>query len=94
VDAREAPLSNVLEAIARESKAVLIGSPRTDRAVTVHLKRVRLAEALERLVGAQNFTLSLAHGAPQPCTLRLPRLWMQAPGLGYHGIGEEGGGPL
>jgi hypothetical protein len=46
VDARDTPLSNVLEAIARESKAEISGSPRTDRAVTVHLDRVRLAEAL------------------------------------------------
>ena len=62
VDARDVPIASVLEAIARESGAELVGTPRTEGTVTVHLEKVPLKEALERLVGAQNFTLKYQEG--------------------------------
>lgn len=62
VDARDVPVGAILTAIARESGAELVGAPRDDRTVTLHLDAVPLKEALERLVGEQNFTLKYQEG--------------------------------
>lgn len=57
LQAREAALDAVLRAIARESGAELVGAPREARTLTVAFTDVPVKEALERLVGAQNFAL-------------------------------------
>jgi hypothetical protein len=62
VDARGADLAAVLKAIAHESGAELVGAPRAEQTITVAFDDVPLKEALERLVGAQNFTLKYDEG--------------------------------
>src|SRR5258706_2669850 len=62
VDAHDVGLGALLKAIARESGAELVGAPRTERPVTVSFENIPLKEALERLVGAQNFTLKYQDG--------------------------------
>ena len=62
LDVRDVGLDVVLKAIAKESGAELVGAPRTDRTITIALQEAPMAEALERLVGAQNFTLKYDEG--------------------------------
>ena len=62
LEARDVGLDVLLKAIAQESGAELVGAPRTDRAITITLEAAPMAEALERLVGAQNFTLKYDDG--------------------------------
>jgi hypothetical protein len=57
VDLHEASVESVLEALAKESGAELVGSTRAEKPLTMSFTDVPLKEALERLVGAQNFTL-------------------------------------
>jgi hypothetical protein len=57
VDLREAPVETVLQALAKESGAELVGSTRAEQPLTMSFENVPVKEALERLVGAQNFTL-------------------------------------
>jgi hypothetical protein len=57
VEARDADLGEILHGIAKESGADLVGTPRAESRVTITLEQAPMAEALERLVGAQNFTL-------------------------------------
>ena len=58
VHAERVPLHDVLEAFAKASGAEICGSPRESRDVTIEMKDVPLSEALRRLLGDQNFTLS------------------------------------
>lgn len=62
VDLHDAALDVVLKAIATESGAELVGAPRSAQTVTMAFEDVPLKEALERLVGAQNFTLKYEEG--------------------------------
>ena len=62
VDARDVGIDVLLRAIAKESGAELVGAPRTDRAITITFEDAPMGEALERLVGAQNFTLKYDDG--------------------------------
>jgi hypothetical protein len=62
LEARDVGLDVLLRAIAKESGAELVGAPRSDRAITITLDDAPVAEALERLVGAQNFTLKYDDG--------------------------------
>ena len=62
LDVHEVGLDAVLKAIARESGAELVGAVRTERTITIALDDVPIKEALERLVGAQNFTLKYDDG--------------------------------
>ena len=57
VDLHDAALDAVLKTLATESGAELVGTPRAERPVTMTFADVPLKEALERLVGAQNFTI-------------------------------------
>jgi hypothetical protein len=57
VDLHEASVEAVLQALAKESGAELVGSTRAERPLTMSFDDVPVKEALERLVGAQNFTL-------------------------------------
>ena len=57
VDLHEASVESVLQALAKESGAELVGSTRAEKPLTMSFENVPLKEALERLVGAQNFTL-------------------------------------
>jgi hypothetical protein len=62
VDLRDAALPAVLAALAKEAGAELIGEPRSGETLTLAFEDVPIAEALERLVGAQNFTLKYEEG--------------------------------
>jgi hypothetical protein len=62
VDLHEASIESVLEAIAKASGAELIGSARSDKPLTMSFEDVPVKDALERLVGAQNFTLKYDDG--------------------------------
>jgi hypothetical protein len=62
LDVRDVGLDVLLKAIAKESGAELLGAARTERTVTIAFDDVPIKEALERLVGAQNFTLKYDDG--------------------------------
>jgi hypothetical protein len=62
VDLHEASIDDVLHALAKESGAELIGATRAERPLTMSFDDVPVKEALERLVGAQNFTLKYDEG--------------------------------
>ena len=71
VDLDEAPVDAVLQALAKESGAELVGSTRAEHPLTMSFEDVPLKEALERLVGAQNFTLKYdEHGKLRAIELR------------------------
>jgi hypothetical protein len=53
-----APLADVVSAIAEQTGAELRGELLAPRLVTLELQAVPVAEALERLLGVQNFTLT------------------------------------
>jgi len=53
-----APLADVVSAIAEQTGAKLRGELLAPRPVTLELQAVPVAEALERLLGVQNFTLT------------------------------------
>jgi type II secretory pathway component HofQ len=57
VDLHQASVEAVLQALAKESGAELVGSTRAEQPLTMSFEDVPVKEALERLVGAQNFTL-------------------------------------
>jgi len=57
VDAHDVGLAVLLRAIAKESGAELVGAPRAERPLTISFDDIPIKEALERLVGEQNFTL-------------------------------------
>ena len=57
VEAKGADPAVVLQAIARASGAELVGAPRGGQPLTVAFSDIPVKDALERLVGAQNFTL-------------------------------------
>jgi len=63
VEARDADLGEILKALAKASGADLVGAPRAGEPVTITLEQAPIAEALERLVGAQNFTLKYDENA-------------------------------
>ncbi len=56
-DVKDAPLGEVLPALAKEAGAELHGTP-PDRKVTVTLDDVSTEEAMQRLLGDHNFTLT------------------------------------
>ena len=58
--AENANLKELLAAVAKASGAELAGSIPADRTVTVELSSVPMKEAMERLLGNQNFTLTYA----------------------------------
>lgn len=71
VDLHEASVEVVLQALAKESGAELVGSTRAEHPLTMSFQNVPLKEALERLVGAQNFTLKYdEHGKLRAIELR------------------------
>src|SRR5689334_1934828 len=71
VDLHEAPVETVLQVLAKESGAELVGSTRAEHPLTMSFEDVPLKEALERLVGAQNFTLKYdEHGKLRAIELR------------------------
>lgn len=57
VDLHDTSIATAMAEVARESGAELVGTPREERRLTIAFEEVPLNEALERLVGAQNFTL-------------------------------------
>jgi YD repeat-containing protein len=57
VDLHDVSIATVMADVARESGAELVGTPREDRRLTLVFQDIPMKEALERLVGAQNFTL-------------------------------------
>lgn len=57
VTLEHAPLDAVLQELAKQSGADLIGATRDARELTMTFEDVSVQEALERMVGAQNFTL-------------------------------------
>jgi YD repeat-containing protein len=57
VDLHDVSVATTMADVARESGAELIGTPREDRRLTLVFQDIPMKEALERLVGAQNFTL-------------------------------------
>jgi hypothetical protein len=63
VHAEEVPLRQVLDAIAAASGAEIRGQPIYDQPVSTELDAVPIDDALHRLLGSQNFTLSVgSHG--------------------------------
>jgi hypothetical protein len=74
------PLADVLDMFARESGATVSGDIAAPRTVTKRFDDVPVAEALDRLLGRQNFTLSFSrdgrlrrvelHGLANPPTPR------------------------
>jgi hypothetical protein len=62
VDLHEASVEAVLQALAKESGAELVGTTRAERPLTMSFEDAPTKEALERLVGAQNFTLKYDEG--------------------------------
>jgi hypothetical protein len=66
----EAPLHEVLAAIGKATGSEVRGQPLDDRPVSVALDAVPLDDALHRLLGSQNFTLSYARdGRPKTIVL-------------------------
>jgi hypothetical protein len=66
----EAPLHEVLAAMGKATGAEVRGRPLDDRPVSVALDAVPLDDALHRLLGSQNFTLSYARdGRPKTVML-------------------------
>jgi len=57
VDLHGAPLRDVLQEVAKQSGAALMGEPREARELTLSFEDVAIKEAIERLLGDQNFTL-------------------------------------
>jgi hypothetical protein len=65
-----APLHDVLAAIARATGAQVRGQPLDDRPVSIELDAVPLDDALHRVLGSQNFTVSYARdGRPRTVLL-------------------------
>src|SRR5262249_56455072 len=57
-----APLRDVLDAVAAASGAEIRGQPLDNRPVSADLDAVPIDDALHRLLGSQNFTLSYGSG--------------------------------
>jgi YD repeat-containing protein len=57
VDLHDVSIATAMADVARASGADLVGTPREDRRLTMVFEEIPIKEALERLVGAQNFTL-------------------------------------
>jgi len=61
VRAADVPLTRILDAIGEESGATIEGRIADDRAVTIEFEDVPVAEALDRILGDQNFVLVYDH---------------------------------
>ena len=74
VDAREAPVRALLEAIARETGLVLEGAEWLTGTITVSFERQPLEEAVPLVLGDRSYALAFEHrgaAAPRPARLRL-----------------------
>lgn len=70
VDVDQMPIGALLEEIAKQSGAELVGGPREERQVTAQFRRLPMQVGLQRILTTQNFTLRYGDGG----TLRMIEL--------------------